>query len=700
MPVSPATGPGDQAAFLVQARKLYVASKFKASLVHFKMALVKCSCNRDMVITAKKMGISLKEISIPTCHCKDLNALSMAPNPDKLAMYNLATKPCTCGSGLVPCDLPAHLGAIEGVAAAYDKLQAHNKALKYASLYVIMAPHAPEGYLRMAKALRLMDTSQSSDTNARCVWIYHQALESVRTYGNKHHEKLKILYSLLRKDIIVSLPSELQAMVLQYLSQAELCRCMRVTKLWNQACRNPVLWRDLKFVKNWSKPTPRLLRSGVLNDIISNRASKLAKSLAIHGMGDFGIDDTKLSSILRALPQLHSLSLKGDELGSLSTTSTPACKSVLYVLLRAAPPKLKTLRIGAFYEDSNDRENHGWEFPLESSLLQTLRELTIFDLPFPMDLVGYRQGTPPVWLKLEKLMVSRKHRGMARPAIDFLHFVTAMPALKDVSFVDCEFGGDHRRHDPTSATATWDKLERFVLREFQWTPSSVCLVPRLPPCLRFLDIDATPNSFLVRFKFTADAYESRTGERFQSSFEQLEHLRLTDSQFSHENDRLRGTFMEALSWLLGLLAPSISNGTLTSLDIPFDNDIRAEFDQVLDKQSICSLNCNALPPPPSFQMSGLLSPVGNALLTWLESFPNLDTVGLFPNDREACVMMIAKILSKESNIRTIYTNELVGVYYDDALAKAEKIGVRVIRADRVPEPVLKPLGKKSKVEKI
>lgn len=158
--------------------------------------------------------------------------------------------------------------------------------------------------------------------------------------------------------------------------------------------------------------------------------------------------------------------------------------------------------------------------------------------------------------------------------------------------------------------------------------------------------------------------------------------------------------MEALSWLLGLLAPSVSNGTLTSLDIPFDNDIRDEFDQVLDKQSICSLNCNALPPPPSFQPSGLLSPTCDALLTWLEGFPNLATVGLFPNDREACAMMVAKLLSKESNIRTIYTNELVGVYWDDALGKAEKVGVRIIRADRVPEPVLKPLGEKSEVEEL
>lgn len=148
-----------------------------------------------MVLTAKKLGISLKEISIPTCHCKDLNALSMASNPDKLAMYNLAIKSCTCGSGLVSCDLPAHLGAIEGIAATYDKLQDHSKALKYASLYITMAPQLPEGYLRMAKALRLMDTSQSSDTKPRCTWIYQQAIESVRTYGNKNHEKLKVRFT-------------------------------------------------------------------------------------------------------------------------------------------------------------------------------------------------------------------------------------------------------------------------------------------------------------------------------------------------------------------------------------------------------------------------------------------------------------------------------------------------------------------------
>lgn len=372
-----------------------------------------------MVLTAKKLGISLKEISIPTCHCKDLNALSLAPNHDKLAMYNLATKPCTCGSGLVSCDLPAHLGAIEGIAAAYDKLQAHSKALQYASLYVVMAPHVPEGYLRMAKALRLMDTLQASDTKSRCTWIYHQALESVRTYGNKNHEKLKILHSLLRKDIIVSLPAELQALVLQHLSQAELCRCMRVTKSWNQVSRNPSLWKDLRLVKNWSALTPRPLRPGVLNDIILNRAAKLVKNLVIRGMRDFGIDDTKLRSILRALPQLRTLELRGSDPALFSRTSVPSYKNVLDVLFQDAPSSLRTLHVEDFFEESGGRGYDDWSIP-PGPLVQNLQELTFINLSDPLYFLGPDGTTPTVWPKLEKLMVSCEPQIRNRPQINFV----------------------------------------------------------------------------------------------------------------------------------------------------------------------------------------------------------------------------------------------------------------------------------------
>lgn len=168
------------------------SSTFSDALTDPVQVLLNCKCNRDLVTAARRIGMDLEGILTPTCHCKDLNALTLSPNPDKLAMYNLAVKPCTCGGSVVHCRLPGHTVAVDGIVACYYKLEDLDNAYAYASLLVILAPEAPEGYLRMAKALRLMDTSQSPDTIARCAWIYRQAIESVLTYGNKAHKKLQV----------------------------------------------------------------------------------------------------------------------------------------------------------------------------------------------------------------------------------------------------------------------------------------------------------------------------------------------------------------------------------------------------------------------------------------------------------------------------------------------------------------------------
>lgn len=107
-------------------------------------------------------------------------------------MYRLATKPCTCGSGVMPCQSSIHIVALDGMAAVCEAIKDYAKALQHASLLLIVAPHAPEGYLRMAKALRLKAQSNKSDAKSRCLWIYSQASMSVRTFGDKQHEKLKV----------------------------------------------------------------------------------------------------------------------------------------------------------------------------------------------------------------------------------------------------------------------------------------------------------------------------------------------------------------------------------------------------------------------------------------------------------------------------------------------------------------------------
>lgn len=200
-----------QNAFLDRARKLYSDRKFKEALAAFKeasshtcteamtnglltlslKALLRCPCTRDVLVQSKKMGLSLKEIQISRCHCKNFESLSTSVSP-KLAMYTLAKRACTCGSDVFHCNVLAHLNALDGIIATYEKLEAPVKARQYATLFIITSPRAPEGYLRLAKALRMCDTEQSPDTMARCRWIYRQAIQSVQTYGNKDHPKLKV----------------------------------------------------------------------------------------------------------------------------------------------------------------------------------------------------------------------------------------------------------------------------------------------------------------------------------------------------------------------------------------------------------------------------------------------------------------------------------------------------------------------------
>lgn len=267
-----------------------------------------------------------------------------------------------------------------------------------------------------------------------------------------------------------------------------------------------------------------------------------------------------------------------------------------------------------------------------------------------------------------------------------------MPGLQDVNIINCNAVS---QVSPISTTS-WNTLERLVLRKLDGKEIKTTSIPRLPPSLRILEVGDTSSNYLVSHWVDARREEHHNNKRDPFAFKQLGHLRLSEFDQSQFKTSQYARLMDSLSWFVGLLAPSISNGTFRSLDIPFDTDIQDKLDQVLDKQAIHSLSCNSLPPTPSFQPAGISNPQADALLAWLEGFPNLTTVGLYPKDREVCAMMVARLLAREeSSVRTIYTNELVGVYLDDALNKAEAKGIEIVRADRVPAPELETLQKES-----
>lgn len=89
------------------------------------------------------LDLSPKSVPLPTCHCKDFKAAAN-DDEDRLAMYNLAKKPCACGSGIRSCSSPVHIAALDGCAAVYEKMTMYDEAYKCATTLVMIAPEAPE----------------------------------------------------------------------------------------------------------------------------------------------------------------------------------------------------------------------------------------------------------------------------------------------------------------------------------------------------------------------------------------------------------------------------------------------------------------------------------------------------------------------------------------------------------------------------
>lgn len=190
---------------------------------------------------------------------------------------------------------------------------------------------------------------------------------------------------------------------------------MRVSKAWNKVSYDAALWKHLKFVKRWSSQTTRPFRPGVLNDIITNRARNNARSLAISGMKDFEIDGVVLRGLLRVLPRLESLSLRGWHASSPVDAPEIRLTSVLCAVLRNASPKLKTLHLenfsSVYHWDGTDPvlEDRPFQEPV---MVQGLQELVISGvsrnsplLPGPDLLAGGNLYNLAPWQRLEKLMI-------------------------------------------------------------------------------------------------------------------------------------------------------------------------------------------------------------------------------------------------------------------------------------------------------
>lgn len=228
----------------------------------------------------------------------------------------------------------------------------------------------------------------------------------------------------------------------------------------------------------------------------------------------------------------------------------------------------------------------------------------------------------------------------------------------------------------------WDKLERLSISDFFRQGSEAALVGRTPALrsVDFRDIHRLdPRSF-----FGTSGGALAPTDLSNDRLEHVEHLcYLLDLDWMD-----RSAFKDHLDFRR--IQPSCANGTLRSLEIIFDLRVTDRLDKVLNKQAIHTLGCHEIDAPSA---NDDLNLTGNsdAFLDWLDTFPNLHTVGVFPDKGgEKAWIVIAKLLRRRHKIKTIYTDVLYGVYRDELLARARSDGIEIFDWYRLPEHVLAP----------
>lgn len=249
------------------------------------------------------------------------------------------------------------------------------------------------------------------------------------------------------------------------------------------------------------------------------------------------------------------------------------------------------------------------------------------------------------------------------------------PSLKEFSgeSIDCILPDD----GPVKA---WENLERLRL------VSSGIKLTKIPPVtlsgLRSLEIEGYGLECLIRAWYW---------HRKNVVLDKLEHLHCTSVR-----SKARRYTQHMLMECMDPIDASSANGTLRSLEIDFRPEV---YDGHINKNIIRTLSCHGI-------LAASVHEDGHAgqtqeFLDWIDGFPNLTTVGIFPQKAERAWMVVAKLLRKlddTSLIKTIYTDALYGVYRDQIIEEAAQKGIQIIHATRVPEPPLSPLPTASRAQ--
>ncbi|KAK4178317.1 hypothetical protein QBC36DRAFT_234709 [Triangularia setosa] len=316
---------------LNQARASLSKKQIKLALSDILAAIDLCGCNKSNTKQARHG----KDKS---CHLKQFVNAARSKDPD--AIYDVAKTPCSCGFAWPSCSSPKHLEVVDLLTECLETDGHYASALATGLGLVRLRPTSAAGYCRAAKTIRLLLKLEKDGKKAKRVDAkVERALKAIgkdagltnaRLYAfmkrlvqaglNNTSEKyradahdeydqilLRMAHSLKLQDSLrdpaAKLPLELLREIFSYLGTADVIRSLRVSKKWNRIIKHDtLLWGQVRLTQP-RNPGHRVFATWL-------RGHQGVRSLVIDEVSDFGLSAKRLYMLLFGLPSLQRLVIK------------------------------------------------------------------------------------------------------------------------------------------------------------------------------------------------------------------------------------------------------------------------------------------------------------------------------------------------------------------------------------------------------
>ncbi|KAL2157110.1 hypothetical protein VTH06DRAFT_7025 [Thermothelomyces fergusii] len=645
-----------------------------------------------------------------SCNISQCMAAVKSHDPD--ALYQVARGPCACGYSWPSCSIPMHAVALDGLADCLFRAEQYTAALSTALATIRLDPTSAVGYCRGAKILRYLlkntSTTQAKPAEARLVGhilsgadrqpsildlrrlldrFVEVGLDITSRYRQRPKDSFNVVLQRMafhmkcetaRRDPVRELPSEVLSMIFSLLDTASLIRCLGVNRQWNQrVTHDGRLWADLRLGRPGSpgRHFPAFLQ----------KHQRDIKSLVIHDVSRFQLTAAKIHQILQGLPKLERLYLD-------SGKSYPHRVQIDLQLPRAPTPSSARLTQLSLVSFSLAK-------PVTQLLSFSRDTLTVLDIvnsgPFaPRQSAGTASPFDTICLaRLKKLRISQR----ASPApsgqpssedlIEMEPIVMATPNLEQFhldGFLAC-----WRRGEPKiDKDGRWPSLRKLVLGYVRIPDDTTMddwnahFLPPLPSTIESIELvdvsaDTAHNVMLTPNPNYPAADDAQYRIRPYANIEVFRCM--------------TGVLHHAL--VQHLLEPSARAGKLKVLELaatwpassyPMAPPSSRQGDDFVPARDLGALACESVhtlglrdfnffdgrrrPRASIYPFSG------DPFIDWLDCFPNLRTVAVYPDRWEGVASFIAQLIL-HPRVKAVHQDYLRGMHWDEATRLARQHGV-------------------------